>query len=115
MSFLAKYNKFIQGNKLYKLMYDNKVVGFRACTCDASTYQAAYYDFDISVVKDKSIQRFINENLNKIEAVPLKEHDGLLMSDIEISNGVVINELKDASSASRILSFVISVYSMEGK
>lgn len=110
MSILAVYNKVKEANKLYKLTIDGKVAGIRACIYDYESNKYTYYDFELSFIRSKEIQQFINSKRSLFQALPLREYNGMMMSEQEISKGVVVQEFKDSTVAEQVLQRFMEIY-----
>lgn len=110
MSIISVYNKVKEANKLYKLTIDGKIVGIRACIYDYETNKYTYYDFELSFIRNKEIQQFINSKRSLFQSLPLREYNGMMMSEQEISQGVVVQEFKDSSIAEQVLRRFLEIY-----
>lgn len=110
MSIIAVYNDIKNNNKLYKLTINGKVAGIRACVYNWQDKSYEYFDFDISFIRNKEIQKFINQKRSSFQSLELIPYNGLYMSKQEINQGIVVKEFKDAEMAEKVLYRFIEVY-----
>lgn len=103
MSILSLLNN-IQECNIFKLIYNNKPIGLRAKIFDLDSKTFNYYDFELATVGvDSSIKDYINKVQKDLMSIELIEYNGLLISQDELNNNIVIQEFKDSNQAIEII------------
>lgn len=103
MSVLTLLNNVKESN-IYKLTYDNKPVGLRIKYFNTITAKFDYYDFELDTIgSSQELRDYINSIQKDLLCIPLKEMNGLLISEEEIKNNIVISEFKDTNQAKDII------------
>lgn len=108
MSILAELKK-IEDSEIYKLKYDNRVVGLRVKHYSSDIKEYNYYDFEISYVKRQDLREFLNKYSKSFKTLKLVEYNGLVCTQDEISGAITVKEFKDEESASVILDAVVKI------
>lgn len=100
-------------SEIFKLVFNGKAVGLRVKSFNVETEKFDYYDFDVENIKNQGLMNFIKsiKNMNVIEL--RRTGNGLLMSDDEIQNGVVIQEFENETVAMRVLHPFIRIYKLK--
>lgn len=125
MSIKALY-ALITSSALYKLKYNNKIVGMRAKVYDRETNGYLYYDFATSLITDSNLQKFLKDNQSKFESLPLIEThkemlnaDGtrsemmVLLTQDELDNNQQILEFKSEKDAETVIQSLVEIYKVK--
>lgn len=96
---------------IYKLRYNNKIVGLRVKHYDIIGNKFDYYDFELGTVgSNKDMKDFINSIHSSLESIDLIDYNNVLASKKEIAGLVSVQEFKDTNSALKVLSSVRCLY-----
>jgi hypothetical protein len=104
---------YVKQSEISKLKFNNSILGLRTKYFDVNTDTFEYYDFELDVIKNQKVRNFINSlNMNSIELH--RDGNGLLISDDEEKNNVIVKEFKDEEDAIRVLSVFPKIYKYKG-
>lgn len=96
-------------SEIYKLVFENSVLGLRVKCFNVNTDKFEYYDFSLDIIKNKEIIDFLN-GIKGMKSIALIRKDGLLLSGAELNNNLVIQEFEDTGVAEQVLNKVRIVY-----
>lgn len=99
-------------SEIFKLSFNGQVLGLRVKRFNVNTCNFEYYDFELDVVKNKDIINFVKE-IKDMKLISLRQHNGLLMSEAEIHNNLIIQEFEDTTTAEKVLSEIKMIYSQK--
>jgi hypothetical protein len=100
----------IKESEIYKLVYEGEVIGLRVKSFDVNYDRFNYYDFELSLIKDQHVINFIN-SIKDMGTIELKQTGtGLLMSDMEIKQKVIVGEFESEADAVAVLRPFIRIY-----
>lgn len=99
----------IKESEIYKLVFENSVLGLRVKSFNVNTDKFEYYDFSLDIIKSKELIDFIN-GINGIKSIALIRRDGMFLSGAELNNNLVIQEFEDTGVAKQVLTKVKVVY-----
>ena len=99
-------------SEIFKLTYNNQILGLRVKRFNVNTCKFEYYDFELDVVKNRDIIAFVKGIVN-MKSIPLHQHNNLLMSEAEIHNNLVIQEFEDTAAAEKVLSEIEMIYNQK--
>lgn len=98
---------------LYRLRYNNKIVGMRAVYYDISSCSMHYFDFYTSKIKDTAIQKFLVDNSSKFQILELGLYSGLIATEDEYKNNYAVTELDNTKDVEDLLRKIIFAYEMK--
>lgn len=96
-------------SEIYKLVFENSVLGLRVKCFNVNTDKFEYYDFSLDIIKNKELMDFLN-GIKGMKSIALIRKDGLLLSGAELNNNLVIQEFEDTGVAEQVLNKVRIVY-----
>ena len=102
----------VKQSEIYKLTADGKILGLRVKYFNVNTYMFEYYDFELDVVKNRDLVAFVKGIVN-MKSIQLHQHGNLLMSEAEIHNNLVIQELEDTAAIEKVLSEIKMIYNQK--
>ena len=108
MSILSQLNN-LEESTIYKLKFNDKVVGFRVKHYSLDDKIFYYYDFEISYVKRQDLRDYLNKHSREFEALELIEYNGLACTQEEIDGKISVQEFKDEIKAGVVLDSVIRI------
>ena len=108
MSILNELNN-LESSTLYKLQFNNRVVGLRVKHYSLEDKTFHYYDFEISYVKRKDLRDYLNNHSKEFETLKLVEYNDLVCTQDEIDGKISVREFKDEISAEKILDVVVNI------
>ena len=112
MSILFHLNN-LEATTIYKLCFNDKVVGLRVKYYSLEDKTFYYYDFESSYVKRQDLRDFLNKHSREFENLKLIEYNGLVCTHDEIDGKISVQEFKDEKNAEAVLDSVIKV--IEGR
>lgn len=106
----------LKKSEIYILSKDKAVLGFRLKLFDLDTDKFMYYDFDIDLVTRPKDKEFINSLAKRLERMELHLDGttGLLVTDYEVENNIIIQSFEDESALNRSLDIIERVYKVRG-
>ena len=106
----------LEKSEIYILSKDKAVLGFRLKLFDLDTDKFMYYDFDIDLVTRPKDKEFINSLAKRLERMELHLDGttGLLVTDYEVKNNIIIQSFEDESALNRALDIMERVYKARG-
>ena len=109
MTLREKLSK-VSESEIFKLVYYDKVIGFRVKSFNINTDEYEYYDFHIKIIaSNDAVKNFIT-GLQNMRSLKLKQYDTLLMTEDEINGSVKPREFKDEKDAIRVLEPFVQIY-----
>lgn len=107
---LSKVVADLKKSEIYTLKYSGQVLGFRVKLFNVDTREFDYYDFNKSIVAgSQELKDYINNNHKNFSVLALREHNGLAMSDDEISGKIEVKNFKDTKMAEEIIGKVVKI------
>lgn len=108
---LAEKLAKIKESELFKLMFDGKVLGLRVKFFDANEDKFVYYDFELDIVRqNKGVVSFVR-SIGNMRSIQLhRDGNGLLVSDDEVKNNLIIQEFESEEDAVRVLEPLREIY-----
>lgn len=109
MTLREKLDK-IKESEIFKLVYNGKVLGLRVKSFNVVTDKFDYYDFELSIITNQNVINFIRSIKDMKSVELIRTGNGLLISESEQKQGVVVGEFEDESDAIRVLQQFIRIY-----
>lgn len=109
MTLREKLDK-IKESEIFKLVYNGKVLGLRVKSFNVVTDKFDYYDFELSIITNQNVINFIRSIKDMKSVELIRTGNGLLISESEQKQGVVVGEFEDESDAIRVLQPFIRIY-----
>lgn len=103
----------LESSCIYKLSYGGSIVGFRVKYYDVNEKKFQYFDFEVSYVKRRDQQGYLNSHAKEFETLEMIESNGVVCTQEEIDGTITVKEFTDEDSASRILDLVIRVLELK--
>lgn len=101
----------IKQSEIFKVYFNDSLVGFRVKQYDFVNDKFLYYDFVLKMVSsNEEIKSYINKNQRKFRSLKLIPHGGIYATQDEIDGKIVVSELKDEMKAMSVILPVIKVY-----
>lgn len=105
--------EYAKKSELYKLSYNNKVLGLRVKLFDCISDKYSYYDFSMGGIDlSADLKEFINSIYSDIKTLPLILDNNLLKTKEEIDNNIIIKEFKSSHELEELLKKLKLVYEM---
>ena len=114
MSILA-HLKQMEESCIFKLEFDNRIVGLRVKWYSLNEFKFKYYDFETSYVKRQDLKDYLITNSKLFKTLNLIEYNGVVCTQDEINGTIQVEEFKDEMSAEHILDLVIKVLQDRGE
>lgn len=110
MTLVEKVAK-IKESELFKLVFNGQVLGLRVKYFDANSDTFLYYDFELDIVREnKGVVHFV-KSIKNMRSIQLhRDGAGLLVSDDEVKNGIIIQEFENEADAVRVLQPLSKIY-----
>lgn len=110
MGIRALLDKFKQ-SEIYKLVYNNEVLGLRVKLYNKDCDIFLYYDFDIDYVRsNEAVVNFLLTHQDKFSTIMLRANGADLTSDAELSGEVQVKEFTSEADIFNVLLPVIDIY-----
>lgn len=100
----------VKASELFKLTFEGKVLGLRAKFFNVNDEKFEYYDFELSVVRKKDIIQFVKSIKNMRSIQLMRNGSGLLVSEDEVRNNLIIGEFETEADALRVLEPMKAIY-----
>lgn len=98
-------------SKIWSLTLDGKILGFRVKSYNPFLDTFAYYDFDISIVKNTpELLDFFKGKVKSFNTLSLKRSNGMLYTSDEIKGIYTAKELVTKEDTITILKPVVLLY-----
>lgn len=98
-------------SKIYKLLYNGKVVALRVKSYNINTQSYEYYDFETKfVTSNENIRTFLKAQQSKFGELQLKAVGTTLATQDEIDGKINVIEFKDEANAISILAPITYLY-----
>ena len=110
MTLVEKLAK-IKESELFKLMFDGKVLGLRVKFFDVNADKFLYYDFELDIVRqNKGVVAFVR-SIGNMRSIQLQRNgNGLLVSEDELNNGIIVQEFESEADAVKVLEPLRAIY-----
>lgn len=105
---LSEKIQHIRQSEISKLVFDGKVLGLRIKIFNAETESFEYGDFELETITDNRLIGFV-KGIRGMNSIELHRKDGLLVSDIEETNGVVVDNITDPEAVLSTMEVIYSV------
>jgi hypothetical protein len=100
---------YIKQSEIFKLKFEGNILGLRTKYFNVNSDSFEYYDFELDVIQNQKVRNFLNTlSMNSIDLH--RNGNGLLISDDEEKNNVIVKEFKDEDDAVRVLSVFPKIY-----
>lgn len=104
----------IKQSEIFKVYFNNNLIGFRVKQYDFNNDRFLYYDFVLKMVASNAeIKNYINQNQRKFRRLDLIQYKNIYATQEEIDGKIVVSELKDEASAMNAILPVIRVYKLK--
>lgn len=93
-------------NNLYKLVYNNKIVGIRVEVMrpdELGVLTRNYFDINVDCVVDSEVKSFLVKVQSKLKSLNLVQRGTDLVSELELSKNINIQEFEDVSQINQVL------------
>lgn len=108
---LSEIAEKAKGSKIWRLLYNRKVLGFRVKSYNVAKDCYEYYDFDIDIVKNiPEYLQFFKDNNSKLEYYTLKSVNGRLYTESELKGEYEASEITTKEETVNVLRPVILLY-----
>lgn len=112
---LAEKLTHIRESELFKLDFEGRTLGLRVKFFNANADKFEYYDFELETIsKNKEIVTFVKSIKNMRSIVLHRDGKGLLVSDEEVKNNLIIQEFESEADAVRVLEPLRKIYELRG-
>ena len=99
----------IKESNIYKLICNGKIVGLRVKYFEHSLNSFIYYDLDLDKANSSDFLRSYISTSNNLRLIELHEKGGLLISDDELANNIIIQEFRNLDHAVAIIKKIIQI------